>query len=36
MKTTKIWTKPTVTTTSISLAAGGVGPTNDKTTEHHS
>ncbi len=36
MKTLKIWTKPTVEVTAIKLAAGGTGPTNDKTAQHHS
>jgi hypothetical protein len=36
MKNTKIWSKPTVQTTSIRLAAGGTGPTNDKSLNHHS
>ncbi len=36
MKITKTWTKPTVQTTSMRLAAGGTGPTNDKSLQHHS
>ena len=36
MATLKVWKKPTIQVSLARLAASGSGPTNDKTSQHHS
>lgn len=36
MMMNKAWTKPAIEVAAVREAQGGVGPTNDKTTQHAS